>query len=349
VAPPTPRQQPGRVRLADVAAAAGVDTSTASRVLRNEKQRITGDARARILRAAADLGYVANANARSLRSRRTMTLGLLVPQVAGAVYADVIRGATIAAREAGYIMVIIDAGAIGTAKDAFDALILEGRVDGMLIASGTVTDSLDDEMLVESGRCVVVNRLIRGGMPSVIEDDEAGMRLGVEELIRLGHRRIAFLAGPPDIDTSRRRLAGYRAAMSAAGLRVPRTYVDHAGYTEQEGFAGMERLLGQPKVPTAVASASIAASVGALAACRHLGVDVPRDLSVVSFHDAPLAGLLSPPLTTVHMPLEELGVQATRLLIDLLDGSPVPQTLKVTEPAPRLVDRGSTAAPSKSE
>lgn len=341
----TPRRRPGRVRLADVAAAAGVDTSTASRVLRNEKQRITGDTRARILRAAADLGYVANATARSLRSRRTMTLGLLVPQVAGAVYADVIRGATIAARDAGYVMVMIDAGAIGTAKDAFHTLILEGRVDGMLIASGTVTDSLDDEMLVESGRCVVVNRLIRGGMPSIIEDDEAGMRLGVEELVRLGHRRIAFLAGPADVDTSRRRLAGYRAAMSAAGLRVPRGYVDHAGYTEQDGFAGMERLLGQPRVPTAVASASIAASIGALAACRHAGVDVPGDLSVVSFHDAPLAALLSPPLTTVHMPLEELGAQATRLLIDLLDGNPVPRTLKVTEPAPRLVDRGSTAAP----
>jgi LacI family transcriptional regulator len=314
-------------------------------VLRNQKQRITGDTRARILRAADDLGYVANANARSLRSSRTMTLGLLVPNLAGAVYADVIRGATIAAREAGYVMVMIDAGEIGTAKDAFHTLILEGRVDGMLIASGTVTDSLDDEMLIESGRCVIVNRQIRGGMPSVIEDDEVGMRLGVEELIRLGHRRIAFLAGPSDVDTSRRRLAGYRAAMSAAGLRIPRSYVDHAGYTEQDGFAGMERLLRQRSVPTAVASASIAASVGALAACHHIGVEVPRQLSVVSFHDAPLAALLSPPLTTVHMPLEELGAQAARLLIDLLHGNPVPRTLKVTKPAPHLVARGSTAAP----
>jgi LacI family transcriptional regulator, galactose operon repressor len=346
VTPTPPRQRPGRVRLADVAAAAGVDASTASRVLRNEKQRITGDTRARILRAAADLGYVANANARSLRSSRTMTLGLLVPNVAGAVYADVIRGATVAARQAGYVMVLIDASEIGTASDAFHRLILEGRVDGMLIASGTVTDSLDDELLVDSGRCVIVNRQIRGGLPSVIEDDEAGMRLGVDELIRLGHRRIACLAGPSDVDTSRRRLAGYRAAMSAAGLRIPRAYVDQAGYTEQDGFAGMQRLLGQPVAPTAVASASIAASVGALAACRENGVEVPRDLSIISFHDAPLAGFLSPPLTAVHMPLEELGAQAARLLIELLDGDPVPRTLKVTEPAPRLVARGSTTAPT---
>ena len=336
------------MRLADVAAAAGVDTSTASRVLRNEAQRIAGDTRARILRAASDLGYVANANARSLRSSRTMTLGLLVPQVAGAVYADVIRGASSAAREAGYLLVMIDASEIGTANDAFHALILEGRVDGMLIASGMVTDSLDDEMLVESGRCVVVNRLIRGGIPSVVEDDEVGMRLGVEELIRLGHRRIGFLGGPKDVDTSRRRLAGFRTAMSAAGLRVPRAYIEHAGYTEDDGFAGMTRLLGQASMPTAVASASIAASVGALAACRQGGVEVPRDVSLVSFHDAPLAALLSPPLTTVHMPLVELGAQATRLLIDLLHGKTVPRALRVTDPAPRLVVRESTAPPSTS-
>jgi LacI family transcriptional regulator len=329
-----------------VAAAAGVDVSTASRVLRNEEQRIAGDTRDRILSAAADLGYVANANARSLRSSRTMTLGLLVPNVAGAVYAEVIRGATVAAREAGYVMVLIDAAELGSARDAYHRLILEGRVDGMLIASGTVTDSLADEMLDASGRCVILNRQIRGGLPSVIEDDEAGMRLGVEELIRLGHRRIACLSGPPDVDTARRRLAGYRSAMAGAGLRVPRAYVDHAGYTEDEGFAGMQRLLGNSSPPTAVAATSIAASVGALAACRERGVTVPDDLSIVSFHDAALAGFLSPPLTAVHMPLAELGAQAARLLIDVLHGRAAPRSLKVTDPAPRLVVRGSTAPPA---
>ena len=334
------------MRLADVAAAAGVDVSTASRVLRNEEQRITEDTRQRILRAAEELGYVANANARSLRSQRTMTLGLLVPNVAGVVYADIIRGAVVAAREAGYVMVVLDAGEIGTAADAFHRLILEGRVDGMLIASGTVTDTLPEEALTRSGRCVVLNRLIRGGLPSAIEDDEAGMRLLVEELVAVGHTDIACLSGPRDVDTARRRLAGYRQGLAAAGLEPRRGHVVHAGYTESEGFEGMRRLLSLTRRPTAVAVSSLAGAVGALAACRDAGVEVPGQLSVAAFHDAPLAAFLNPPLTTVRMPLAELGAEATRLLITMLDGGKVTRTLKVTSPQPRLIRRESIAAPA---
>lgn len=334
-----------RVTLLDVAAAAEVDPSTVSRVLRGVNQRVSDDTRERIVRVAAELGYVANANARSLVSSETMTLGLLIPNLASFVYSDVIRGAVTAAREAGYILVVVDASEIGTTSDAFHRMVLEGRVDGLLIASGTVTDTLAEEMLRQSGRCIILNRLIESSQPSIIEDDEAGMRLGVEELIRVGHTRIACLAGPEDVDTSRRRLAGYRGAMTAAGMPVPEDYIVYAGYEESDGYTGMTHLLELQEPPTGVAAVSLASAIGALAACTSAGIRVPDDLSMVAFHDAPIAGFLAPPLTTVSMPLFELGQQATQLLIKLLKGESIPTTSKVTEPSPSLVVRESIAAP----
>ena len=334
-----------RVTLLDVAAAAEVDPSTVSRVIRGMNQRVSDETRERIIRVAAELGYVANANARSLVSSETMTLGLLIPNLAGFVYSDVIRGAVTAAREAGYILVVVDASEIGTTSDAFHRMVLEGRVDGLLIASGTVTDTLADELLRQSGRCIILNRLIESSQPSIIEDDDAGMRLGVEELIRVGHTRIACLAGPADVDTSRRSLAGYRSAMTTAALEPPEDYVVYAGYEESGGYTGMTRLLELDTPPTGVAAVSLAGAIGALAACRAAGVRVPEDLSMVAFHDAPIAEFLSPPLTTVSMPLFELGQQATKLLVKLLKGESIPSTSKVTEPTPSLVARSSIAAP----
>lgn len=337
-----------RVTLLDVAAAAEVDTSTVSRVLRGASQRVSEETRARILRVAADLGYVANANARSLVSSETMTLGLLIPNIAGFVYSDVIRGAVSAARDAGYVLVVIDASEIGNTNEAFHRLVLEGRVDGLLIASGTVTDTLTEEMLRQSGRCIILNRLIESSQPSIIEDDEAGMRLGVEELIRLGHRRISCISGPRDVDTARRRLAGYRSAMESAGLSLEDSAVVHAGYEESDGYAGMLDLLRNGDPPTGVAVVSLAAAIGALAACAEKGIRVPDDLSIVAFHDAPIAAYLSPPLTTVSMPLYQLGQRGTELLVRLLKGDDIPSTSKVTQPPPRLVMRASTAAPRDS-
>jgi LacI family transcriptional regulator len=332
--------------LAQVAQTAGVDPSTVSRVLRKDANTRVGEAtRQRIITTAAKLGYVANANARSLVSSQTMTLGLLIPNMAGFVYVDIIRGAEVAAREAGYVLVVIDASDQGRAGDAFHRLVLEGRVDGLLIASGIVTDNLTDSLLVQSSRCVVLNRRIGGHRPSVIEDDEAGMQLGVEELIRLGHRRIACLTGPADVDTARRRLRGYRNAMRNAGLPVPASYVVHAGFEEAEGYAGMKTLLAKQHPPTALAVASVTAAIGALAACHEARLQIPEDISFVAFHDAPVAEYLQPPLTTIAMPLYELGHRAANLLVDLLNGRRIPNLSKVTHPQPRLLRRKSIAAP----
>jgi LacI family transcriptional regulator len=339
-----------RATLALIAAQAGVDTSTVSRVLRNDdRTRVSAETRRRVEAIASGLGYVPNANARSLRFSQTMTIGLLVPNITGFVYRDVIRGAEAAARESDYVLVVIDGSDLGKANDAFHRLVLEGRVDGLLIASGVVTDSLADSVVATSARCIILNRRIGGRYASVIEDDEAGMQLGVEELIRIGHRKIACLAGPKDTDTARRRLLGYRAAMKNAALPVGRGAVVHTSFEEAGGFEGMQQLLASPNRPTAVAVVSLASAIGALAACHRAGVRVPDDISIIAFHDAPIAEFANPSLSTIAMPLFELGYESMVLLLRLLNGDSVPTLTRVTEPKPRLMLRDSIAAPAATD
>jgi LacI family transcriptional regulator len=341
------RQAPGRtaVTLVDVARAAGVDQSTVSRVLRDDpRASVTEATRERIKDAAERLGYVPNANARGLAMRRTSTLGLLIPNSRSLVFGDVIRGANDAAHALGYVLVVADASELGRASDAVRKLVLEGRVDGLLIASGTTTDEITDDLVEGFGNCVVLNRRFDGKVPSVTEDDELGMYLCTRELTEHGHRRVACIAGPKDVDTSRRRIAGYRRALKEADL-APGAVV-HQPFDEQGGYEAMRILLDSGSPPTAVASASLAAAIGAMSAARDARVGIPEQLSITAFHDAPIANYLSPPLTTVAMPLVELGREAVMILHRRLEGSRAVDDVKVTEPAPTIMRRASVARPA---
>lgn len=332
--------------LVAVAQTAGVDASTVSRVLRNDPAvRVRPATRERIIAAAAALGYVPNVNARSLVLRRTMTIGLIIPSASNVVYDQIIKGAESAARAAGYVLLLTESSDFGEVEAAYRELVLGGRVDGLLIGSGNLNDSLPEVVFERSGNCVVLNRLIRGPIPSVIEDDERGMSVAVARLVELGHTRIACLAGPVDVDTATRRLAGYKEAMREARLSVGPRYVERAAFSEAGGYEAMRRLLGAPDPPTAVAVSSVIAAVGALAACHDAQVAVPDDLSMIAFHDAAIAGYLSPPLATVWMPLFELGEAATRLLVDIINGKSPASLQRVQSPEPRLIERKSLAPP----
>ncbi len=340
-----PRLRAG-VTLAEVAAEAKVDRSTVSRVLRNDPgAHVSEPTRVRIRDAAARLGYVPNALARSLAIRRTSTLGLLIPSASSTVFRDVIRGATEAAAELGYVLVIAEASELGQASNAVRKLVLEGRVDGLLIASGTVADEIADDLVDSFHNCVLLNRRIGTKAPSVTEDDELGMYLCTTELLQHGHEEVVCLAGPENIDTSRRRVAGFRRALREAGVTARRGAVIHTTFDEAGGHAGMTKALSRRNRPTAVASASLATAIGAIAAASGAGLRIPADLSITAFHDAPIAAYLSPPLTTVAMPLEELGRQAVRLLHHRLQGDDENWQLTVRDPEPRIVRRQSVGPP----
>ncbi|HEY2935546.1 MAG TPA: LacI family DNA-binding transcriptional regulator [Gaiellaceae bacterium] len=327
-----------RPRLRDVANAAGVDPSIASRILSGDGAlTVRPETRRRVLEAASRLSYRPNTAARALKTRRTMAIGMIVPDLTNVAYATVALGADERASRAGYALLV----ATGSVRDRLDAI--EGRIDGLLVGIAT---SETIRILELGGRLptVLVNRRELLGIPSVTVDDEAGAALATEHLLSLGHRHIGHVAGPQNSDTGRRRLAGYVAAMRAARIDPGTEWVLEASYDEAGGELAATRLLRVSPRPTALFVANVRAAIGALAAARRLGLSVPADVSLVGFHDAPVAMYLEPELTTVKMPLREMGGAAIESLLALVDGQTV-EDVRVATP-PELVVRGSTAPPT---
>lgn len=325
------------VRLRDVAAAAGVDASVVSRVLSGDARlSIRPETRERVLAAAARLDYRPNTAARTLKTARTMAIGMIVPDLANVNYATIAQGAEEAAATAGYVLLV----AHGSASDRLPDL--HGRIDGLLIGMATSETPRHGEF-GGGVPALLVNRREPCGVPSVTVDDEAGGALAVSHLLSLGHRRIAHVAGPQNADTARRRLRGYTAALEAAGICAAPDWVAETTFDEAGGHVAATRLLRLQPRPTALFVANVRAAIGALAAARRVGLRVPAELSIVGFHDAPFAPYLDPALTTVRMPLEEMGRQAVDSLLALLGGQTVDDTMVATPP--ELVVRASSAPP----
>jgi LacI family transcriptional regulator len=324
-------------RLRDVAEAAGVDPSIVSRVLSGDGGlTVRPETRRRVLEAASRLAYRPNTAARALKTRRTMAIGMIVPDLTNVAYATIALGADERASRAGYALLV----ATGSVRDRLDAI--DGRIDGLLVGIAT-SETIRIGDLGGPVPTVLVNRHELLGLPSVTVDDAAGSALATEHLLSLGHTRIGHVAGPQNSDTGRRRLDGYLRAMRAAGIEPAADWIAEASYDEAGGEPAPSRLLLASERPTALFVANIRAAIGTLAASRRLGLAVPRDLSLVGFHDAPVAMYLDPELTTVKMPLREMGSAAVESLLALLDGRRV-ENVRVAAP-PELLVRASTAAP----
>jgi LacI family transcriptional regulator len=337
------RAAPGKVTLSDVATLAGVDRSVVSRVINDDPNlSIRPQTRQRVLDTIEKLDYRPNAAARSLRTARAFMFGLFIPDFANPVYAEIIKGAEIAAGNLGYALMTASSAGVRLGRDHYIDLLAQGRVDGMLFAGDESGHDLERFRALRLP-WVLVNRRLEGSRRYVILDDERGSQLAVEHLIALGHRRIAHIAGPETADTARRRRAGYASAMTSAGLPVDPRLIVHADYTPAGGTVAMSALLAQAERPTAVLVANVASAVGALHAAHALGLSVPADVSVIAIHDMPLASHLVPALTTVRMPLSELGRRAIDLLATREPGDDITEI--VTEPVDVIV-RESTAPPA---
>jgi LacI family transcriptional regulator len=331
--------------LKDVAHRSGVDPSTASRVLRGDwAQQVRPETRERILQAASDLGYRANALARGLRTRRTDTLGLVIPNLDNLGFADVTHGIQSAAAAAGKLVMVVEADVVDE-PEIYQRLIGDGRLDGLIVAFATLEDHLVSQLAALGMPLVLVNRRTSGVHGSVVVDDERGSRLAVAHLAGLGHRRIGYLGLEAETDTARRRERGYRDGMRAAGLRVDRRWIVTGAPTEEGGRMGAAQCLAGDTPPSALFVASLMSAIGALATLRDAGRRVPDDMSLVAFNDHPLAAHTAPPLTTVRMPNVRMGEEAVRMLLAELDGTPVGD-LMIDDP-PELIVRSSTGVPAE--
>jgi DNA-binding LacI/PurR family transcriptional regulator len=334
-----------RPRLADVAAKAGTSKPIASRILnRDPSLRVSDELRRRVHAAAAELGYRPHAVARSLRSAQTGALGFVVPTLTNPVFAVILHGAMREARALGYSVLLIEDREDEADDDAFAQLVLGGRIDGLMVASARDGLPLLDDLRKYEIPHVFVNRAVPGSSRNVVMDDVSACRLAAQHLYELGHERIGHLCAPVHLEPGRRREEAFRTAVTDLGLNPPELVVEPS-LEDDEALEAAGELVDTGV--TAVFADTPGVGLCVMYAARQRGLAVPDDLSVLALNDMPLVDLYEPPLSTIVMPLAELGRAAVRGLADQLAGG-APRDELVTEPAPRLVTRRSTGpAPRK--
>lgn len=332
--------------LREVAAAAGVHPATASRAL-NEKTRglVNAETASRVVEAANALGYRPNSIARGLKTNRSYTVGVVVPDLRNPLFPPIARGIETRLQPAGYTSLLANTdNDAERERSAFGALQAR-QVDGFITATARRDHPLLQELAAAGAPMVLVNRTTDDDrIASVVADDREGMHQAVRHLHELGHRRIAHVAGSLALSTGAHRLEGFNAAMEELGLeRDPALTPVVDAYTESEGARGTRELLAARPDVTAIVAGNDLLAIGCLDALREAGRRCPEDVSVVGFNDMDWVDHLSPPLTTVHVPHYELGVEAADLLLEQLAGdrSAPAHTVLPT----RLVVRASTAPP----
>jgi LacI family transcriptional regulator len=322
-----------RVTITDVADAAGVSVATVSKVI-NARYGVAAATSSRVQEVIEQLGYESSLVARSMRSHRTHVIGILVAEFEP-FSAEILKGAASALLETDYeLLAYTGARQSGGAgwEQRYLSRLSGTLIDGALVVTPTVVEPDADIPVV-----AIDPHTGPVGIPTVDSDSYTGALLATRHLTALGHRRIGFLTGRPDLASSALREAGYVEALREAGLRVDPTLVRTDG-----AHLPATELLTMPDRPTAIFAANDLSAIGVMDVARDLGIDVPRDLSVVGFDDIPESTATTPPLTTVHQPIQQMGATAVQLLVGLLAGTPAEQT-HVTLPT-SLVVRGTTRA-----
>jgi LacI family transcriptional regulator, galactose operon repressor len=333
----------GHPTLAQVAAAAGVSLSTASRALRPDSS-VQESTRRRVRAAARRLGYEPNRLARSLRTRASSFAGVIVPDIGVGFYARAVKGAQDALERAGYEVILMNTERQASREAAALRTLLAHRVDGVLLAtSGGFTDTPRVPI-------VFFDNLVSGaGAGHVAKANKEGMALLVEHLLTThGHKRIAYVGGPPQFTSGIERLEGFRAAMAGAELEVPSQHLCFGDdvWSVESGHDALAELLSSAARPTAIVAAGDTLAVGAIQAVRELGLRVPEDIAVVSFDDPFFAELLDPPITALARNERALGELAASLLLHAIQTGSLGPPTEVRVPVELIIRRscGCSAA-----
>jgi DNA-binding LacI/PurR family transcriptional regulator len=330
--------------LRDVAVSAGLSPATVSRALSGA--RYVDDAtRARVVAAARSLGYRPNALARALRAKQTMTVGLIVPDIRNDFYAETATVLQGAFEERGYRMLLCISNNEAESDRSYLSTLAEFRVDAIVYVPSTPNGARG---LVSAPKRIPIVELLRhteeGVYDAIVSDDREGAVALTSHLVALGHRRIAMIAGPEALSTTRYRIAGYREVMRRAGLAAR---IERGPYTPDHGYAATRELLSGETKPTAIFSSASPLTVGVLRALKDLGAGVPGDVSLVAFEDPEWYAAQNPPLTCYGLPLREMALLAVELISKRLaepaEAERAPTTLRFSG---RLIVRGSTAPPS---
>lgn len=308
---------------------------------------VSAEVTAKVLQIASELGYQRNPLASGLRTRRSMTVGVLIPDLTNPVFPPIVRGIERTLGAEGYIAILADSDNNTRNERTILDSMKARQVDGLILATAHRKDPVVDECIEQEIPLVLVNRTVdQQGVTAVTNNDEMGIRLAVRHLVELGHQRIAYLGGPQNTSTGFMRHRAFLAAAHAQGLKLDRDLIANArAFTELAGYQCLSDMLKTRKRFTAVLTANDLLALGCFDALEEKGLLCPDDVSVTGFNDMPFVDRFSPPLTTLHIPHYDLGVQAAQLLLERIREPE--KTAKSIRLEPRLIVRDSTAPPPK--
>lgn len=334
------------VNIKDVAAMAKVHPSTVSRVLNPETRSMVSVAVAdRVIRIASEMGYARSTLAYGLRTGRTHTVGVVIPDLTNPLFPPIIRQIERTLADHGYLAILADSDNDQKNEMAIVQSLMGRSVDGLILATAHRLDSVVNACIEEHIPLVLVNRTIDAhSVTAVINDDEHGIGLAVSHLVELGHKSIAYLGGPQDTSTGHDRYRAFKKLMRIGTFQSHDDLVLHCNvFTEAEGYKGFLSILDKRRKFTAVVAANDLLALGCYDAMAELGLSCPADISVTGFNDMPFMNRLSPPLTSLRIPHDEIGHQAARLLLErILDPEAKVRSINLL---PELIIRGSTAPP----
>jgi len=336
-----------RVTLKDIARATGFHVSTVSRALdQNARINLTDDVVRRIRETADRMGYRRNRLASGLRTNRTMTVGVVIPDITNALFPPIVRGIESVLEPEGYASIIVNTDNEPEREMRLVGVLTERGVDGILHAAPLRNDESIAGLLSQGVPVVTLNRRIEGlSVPFVVNDEAAGIKMALDELYAAGHRRIGHVAGPQSLSTGRLRLAAFRQACAATGLHDEDCPVAAAErFCEEEGRRCAAALLDEDEEVTALLCANDRLALGAIDQLFARGLSVPRDVSVTGFNDLPSLNRISPRLTTIRIGAFEAGETAARRLLAILRDPEADVPTETVLPV-ELVRRDTIAAP----
>jgi LacI family transcriptional regulator len=309
-----------------VARAAGVSVSTVSRVL-NDKDDVAPETYQKVQDVIEELSYTSSLAARSMRSRRTNVIGLIMPDVQGPFAIQVMRGINRAITELGYDLIVYTGGDAKKKSSAdreqrFVSLLNSGITDGVIVVTPTATTFSTASPVV-----VVDPNNVSPDCPAVIAANRSGALVAMEYLISLGHRRIGFIGGRPELQSAVQRLQGCKDGLRQAGIPLDPELIQAGDYSTETGMICAQKLLNLSDPPTAIFAANDQSAIGVIKAAQGAGLRVPDGLSLVGFDNIPEAAYISPGLTTVDQSIDKMGYVATEMLVRLIQGESLDSNL----------------------
>jgi len=335
------------VTIKQVAQAAGVHFSTVSRALKpSTRHQVNPQIASRIIETAERLGYRTNTLASSLRTRRSYVVGVIVPDIASLLFPPILEGIEATLLQEGYMTIVANSANDPVRHEKILSAMIERQVDGLILASATLLDPVLGDRRDAPAPVVLMNRTDdTGRAPAVLNDDIRGIGLAVRHLAALGHDRIAHIAGPRWLSTGITRRRGFHLAIGELSLAVVKSPVIEAeAFSRDAGRAACQTLLANDPDVTAIVAANDLLALGCYDVFEERGIRCPGDISVTGYNDAPFVDMVSPPLTTVRIKQHDMGVEAARLLLARMNGQQIAADVLLR---PELVERRSTAAPSK--